>query len=1178
MLPGKNPSSALARHGPSDMSLESVVLRFEQLWLGGQRPSLDDFLPPAGEPRARVLPELIHVELELRLKAGEAARVEEYLERFPELAQQPTVVRELVAAEYRLRRRREPTLSLEQYRERFPQSADWLAQLGAERRNGAGRPPEDLPWAVTRGAPSPTAVRVETIWPDVPGYEVQGELGRGGMGVVYRARDVTLNRAVALKVVLAGGHTGAAERTRFLAEARAVAHLQHPNIVQLFECGEHGGLPFLTLELVPGGSLAERLAGAALPPREAARLVEQLARAVAYAHGRGVLHRDLKPANVLLAADGTPKITDFGLAKRLDDEAVRTASGAILGTPCYMAPEQTFGDSRWVGPAADVYALGAILYELLTGRPPFKAATTLETLDQVRRREPVSPRRLNPAVPRDLATVCLTCLYKEPAKRYAGAGALADDLQRWLTGRPVLARPVRWPGRVARWAKRNPAVAALGGAVFLSLLVGTVLATAFAVEAGDRADEAQRHAAAARLLADKARKAEERANREAQEADKNARLAREGEDSAYRHLYVAQLFWAQREVHSGSVARASDLLARLVPEAARKDLRGLEWYHLRNLCHPELRTLIANERPVYGVCFSPDGQHLASAGHDNLVHIWDRQTGRQVRSLAGHSAGIVCVAYSPDGTLLASSGDDLAVRLWDARTGKEGLPLRGHTGGCIHSVAFSPDGKRLASASSDQTVRVWDVRTGKPLHVLRAPGGPIGVAFSPDGGRLATSAYDGLVTVWDTATGKECFRCNANNGQVSSVAFSPDGRHLAHSGMDGTVRLRHAGTGEPRLSIRAHDQIVYSVAFSADGKRLASCSADQTIKVWDPETGKALLRLCGHTSPVFRAVFSPDGRWLASASTDAVKIWDAGRPPATVTLPSAHGVAFDVALSPDGKRLAVAHEWGGTVTLWDVPSRKPLRALRGHADRVRGVAFSPSGKLLGSCSADKMIKLWDMSRGEELLCLEGHRAGVCKVSFSPDGLRLASAGEDRTVRIWDTRTGKALLTLQGHKGPVYDVAYSPDGGWVASASGDGTVRLWEAATGKEYRTLPGHTAEAIAVRFRPGGKQLTSGGSDRTVRVWEVSTGRLLRILHAPIRGLQGAVFGVAYSPDGKRLAAANENGTISLWEPDLAQELTQLEGHGGSVYRIHFSPDGKSLVSASHDATVRLWGELAAR
>jgi hypothetical protein len=423
-------------------------------------------------------------------------------------------------------------------------------------------------------------------------YELLEELGRGTMGVVYKARQVSLNRAVALKVVLAGGHASAADLARFRREAEAVARMQHSHIVQIHEVGEAEGWPFFSLEFVEGGSLAQRLDGTPWPAGKAARLVEALAGAVQHAHERNIVHRDLKPGNVLLTADGQPKVADFGLAKWLGQEQGQTQSGAIVGTPSYMAPEQAGGRSKEVGPAADVYALGAILYELLTGRPPFRAETPLDTLMQLVSEEPVPPSRLQPKVPPDLANICLMCLEKKPHKRYNSAQELAEDLKRWLQGEPILARPVgRWM-KAAKWVRRNPVVASLLATVALVLLAGTGVATYFAIQATDRAQEAFHYASKAKVSANQARQGEANARAEALRAR--------------RLLYVAQIRHAQRAWQDGEVDRVLELLAGQEPaRTGGVDLRGFEWHYLNRLCHSELSSLLGHRPGVDSVAFSP---------------------------------------------------------------------------------------------------------------------------------------------------------------------------------------------------------------------------------------------------------------------------------------------------------------------------------------------------------------------------------------------------------------------------------------------------------------------------------------------------------------------------------------------------------------------------------------------
>jgi WD40 repeat protein/serine/threonine protein kinase len=1010
----------------------------------------------------------------------------------------------------------------------------------------------------------------------VPGYEIEGELGRGGMGVVYRARQISLNRTVALKMLLHAGHASPEEQQRFRTEAEAVACLRHPHIVQIYEVGEHQGLPYFSLEFCEGGSLAARLQGTPLPPVAAAELVATLARAMHAAHQRGIIHRDLKPGNVLLQRKATtdstddtdkkkivpsssvssvasvssvvdlvPKITDFGLAKRLDQPG-QTRSGAVLGTPSYMAPEQAAGKKE-VGPAADIYALGAILYECLTGRPPFKTAAPLDTLMQVLSDEPVPPSRLSGKVSRDLETICLKCLQKEPPKRYDSAADLAADLERFLDGRPIRARPLGPAGRAWRWCRRNPGVAGALAALLVSLLLGSALASFYAVRADRQRHQAEQARAAETVRAD----AERQAKRQAEQA----------RDYAQWLVYTGLIALAQREWQDNDVAHARDLL-----DDCRWDFRRWEHAYLRRTCAGSRQTLQAPDKHlINAVAFSPDGRLLASAAADRTVRVWDLAAGRTVLTLRGHQDSVACVAFSPDGKRLATASQDKTVKLWDAGSGRALRTLKGHLWQ-VWGIAFSPDGRRLASAAGDRTVRIWDLATGRTLLTLKGHQYPVTcVAFSPDGKRLASGSSDQTVRLWDAATGRETHTLRGHAFAVARVAFSPDGTRLASGSWDNTVRLWDPVTGRVERTLTGHTHWVLGLAFSPDGRRLATGSMDRTVKVWELDTQK-VFTFRGHTNTVYTVAFAPDGLALASGSFDrTIKVWDTSTAPECLVLEGRAGPLFGVAFSPDGRRLAAAC-WDHLVKVWDVTTGQETLALGGHSGRVYSVAFSAAGGLLASGSADRTVKVWEAATGRLVATLRGHGAAVTSVAFRRDGKRLASASVDGTVKVWAVRRGQALLTLKGHRGSVLAVAVSPDGRTLASGGADRTVRTWDAVTGQPLHTRTGHVGAVAALAFSANGA-LASASADRTVRLWDAQGQETLTL-----RGHTQAVSAVAFSPDGTRLASASADQTVKVWGTTTRQEVLTLKGANKGYRGIAFSPDGRLLAGAALDRTVKVW------
>lgn len=1018
-------------------------------------------------------------------------------------------------------------------------------------------------------------------------YELLAEVARGGMGIVYKARDRRLNRVVALKVTRAGRFESDHEARRLVAEAEAAAKLDHPHIVPIYEVGEAGGQHFFSMAFVEGESLAEATRAGPLPPRRAAGVMKHVADAVAYAHAHGVIHRDLKPSNILLDPGGQPRVTDFGLAKRADLDSTLTQAGQVMGTPSFMPPEQAEGKNDQVGPPADVYALGATLYHLVTGRPPFQAASVPETLKQVVEREPVAPRTLNHSVDRDLNTIVLKCLQKRPEKRYESAAALADDLQRYLDRRPILARPVGDVQKLVRWGRRNPLVAAsLAG-------ITAIFVTAFALVSWSY------------VRAEDARKEEANQRQAAQDREKAERWER------YRANMIA----------AGSAMQLHNVMAaRSALEAAPEEHRNWEWkYFSHQLDTAQHVVRVGDQSPAIGVSsdgtlaaaqsaagpvgvwdigtrkqigapqtratgdlfrFSPDNQLLAYESAEGIA-LWDVGGGRPRAVLGGPGDTLADQPFGPDGTRLAAfSSRDRAVRVWDTTTGKELLVLHGHEDP-IGRTAFSSDGRRIVSAGGpDRTARIWDAATGQPLRVLRGHAGEVARAiFNPQGDRVLTvEAWpSNLLRLWDATTGEPVAEMPGHTNAAPEVAFSPDGTRIASGGVDQTVRLWDGRTGRPLSSREGHRGRIREVAFSPDGKYLVTAADDRTARLWDAATGDPVCVLHGHTGMIPAVRYTPDGRTIVTPSFDGtVRLWDARTAERNGALRGHTSFVYDVAFHPDGDRVASA-AWDGTVRVWDATTGDPLRRLDFPAGRLTekttlsGVAFHPAGNLLASAGRFDDVRLWDPATGRGVHHFDSPNDRYGRLKFSPGGDRLASGVGD-TVRVWDVDRRAEVARLRGHE--AIDVAFGPDGAWLASAGIDRTVRVWDAGKWEQIRILEGHTDQVNGLAVSRDGRWLASASHDGTARVWDTTTWKEAT---APLpHGTN--VYGVAFSPDGTRLACACANSLIRLWDLTTFQLVAELDGHQAYVHQVAFSPDGTRLVSGSGDHTVRVWDSLSAQ
>lgn len=1049
---------------------------------------------------------------------------------------------------------------------------------------------------LTSAATTPVALDLVPR-PVVAGYEILDVVGRGGMGVVYKARHIGLNRIVALKMILGGGHAGAKERARFKAEAEAVARLAHPHIVQIHDIGEADGTPFFSLEFVDGGTLAEILDGTPQPAQAAARVVEQLARAVHAAHQQGIVHRDLKPGNILLSSEGTghersaaptqnvdratgaapsssarfanPKITDFGLAKRLGDSSRHTQAGAILGTPSYMAPEQASGAVEQVGPATDVYALGAILYELLTGRAPFKGQTPVDTVMQVLELEPLPPARLNPRVPRDLETICLKCLQKAPGKRYVSAEALAQDLRRFQAGEPILARPVSFLERTAKWVRRRPAVAGLSAALVLVMIAAFVLV----LLALDREHE---HRLNAEKSEQDARAAETKANNEKVAADRLRIRAEDGEADAKKQrdrvakaekeardqLFKTLLAQAQAGRWSGRAGRRVDSLDALGKAAAMEPTLQLRNEAIACMTLADMRVAKEWAHPPGSFSLSFDSTYERYARGDKAGNVSVRRAAddAEIVKLTGPGYRNWEIDFDPTGKYLAVAYRDgpapQIIRVFDVA---RGVKLFDQPGA---KFDFTPDGAALVINVANR-LQWFELPSGNKARDVTVGIRPFQLRFNSSGDRLALSGPDG-VRILDGATGNLTKRLSAP--ACLGISWHPDGKRLAAASNDKNVYLWDATSGARTATFEGHKHTVTMTQFSHDGAMLTSESWDGMMRLWDTRTAKPILSvfedagvLQRYSHPRFlgvRTVGAKARLWELVPAAECRLLVDRLRSPR----------AWQPAIHIDGRLLAAPEEAG--IGLWDLVAGKRVGLLPGET--TLSVSIQPDGSELVAAGLGGVYRLpLDLgvaghtvkATPPELINL-GESTSFAELS--PDGKHLA-AHLAHTALIWDREANKrkALLT---HAGLSY-VNFSADGKWIATGTWHGQwVRVWR-PDGTLVKSLP--ILQTAAPTFSPDGKWLlvrTRNYQFYRVGDWEL-VGQIERNQDVDVPG------GAAFTPDGKILALTMSPSAIKLIDADSKAEIATLEAPEVSLYgNLTFSRDGRFLVRTDENLVHQVW------
>ena len=1072
-----------------------------------------------------------------------------------------------------------------------------------------------------------TGVGAEAGGADFGGYLLVREVARGGMGVVYEARQKSLSRTVAVKMILGGRFASDEHVQRFLTEAEAAARLRHPNIVSIHEVGQCEGQHFFSMDFVNGQNLGEVVDERPLSAEESAELLQQVAEAVHYAHKQGVIHRDIKPSNILVDHRGDPHITDFGLAKLLTASEWGgkakglTISGQVMGSPSFVAPEQAGGAGSDIGPAIDVYSLGAVLYYLLTGRPPFVADNLELTLSLVLNSTPPSPRLLNPALPKDLETICLKCLDREPTRRYDSAQDFADELGRFRRGEAIHARATSTAEKLVRWAGRNRLLAGLAATSLLLLFVGMLgIFLQWRRAEGFAASEQQERARAEMALADL----------QLQHAE--LRLS-EG-DTLGGIAYLSHLL----ETDPGHTVAAERLLSVLanrnfaLPE-------GLSFRHDRAIAHAE---------------FSPDGSFIVTASEDHTARIWSATTGEEIAPALLHDGPVQMASISPDGMRVVTIEAGGAVRVWSTETGAPLGPVISHDGRVDHAdfhptlprvltgtrtgkvrvwdlerseelietdfshsgelaaAAFDPEGSRILSVGRfDGLLQIFNAETGKRISKANFGGNTRieAAGFSPDGRRVAIASYNRFAQVWDLSTGQSLFTFRLLRTGID-LAFSPDGELLATASRDGRVVIWDLETGERAREFTDHHTWVQHVEFSSDGLRLLTREFGQRAHVWDLLTGEQLTLPLTFEAPLRSIHFDPSGERVLAATEDGrAQIWDI-RPSAPPALLLAHksGVSTvawqadgsrvivtsgdgsvkiwdavtgrrlisqkqksrpTATLSPDGETALVGLQDGGIV-FWKLKTGEQHTAMHG-AGRITHTEISSDGTRGLTAGFNGIARVWDLESGEQIGPGLKHEARLWHASFSPDGERVVTCSDDwrdpngdNTARIWNHITGEELTPPLRHGGGLYRAVFSPDGTRVLTASFDHTAVIWNAATGEKLHIL-NHEGVVQVALFDTAGERVVTASWDNTARVWDAATGRPL----TPSMRHDGEVYWAEFSRDGTRIATACSSGHARVWDSASGHPVSDPLAHSPPASRAHFSPDGNSLLVRSDHAYI---------
>ncbi|MEM7230998.1 MAG: protein kinase [Planctomycetota bacterium] len=969
-------------------------------------------------------------------------------------------------------------------------------------------------------------------------FQILSMLGRGSFGTVYLGLDSELDRQVAIKVPRVGIFLSSNDERRFLREARSSALLRHPGIVGILEIGDESGVPYIVSEFIEGRTLADVIRNGELQDfSQIAELVAQVADAISAAHEKGIVHRDIKPGNILVDRQDVPHVSDFGLAWVDGDDVSMTADGQVLGTPAYMSPEQAAGTTSRVGPHSDVYALGVLLYELLTRERPFKGAKTA-VVERVLHDEPRAPRLIDTRVPRELETICLKAMEKEPVRRYASAEELALDLRRFLRGEPI--RAVR-PGtfyRVGKWSRRKPALAAMSALVAvlaLAFLVGSIVAT-LRIRDGERG-LALAEVEIARRLADTA-------------VEAGARRLEEGD------LFAALPHLAESLRLYGSVPNSADQVLD-----ARRRLNAV----IRR--SPTLIDTIFFDNLVELATFSPDGKSILAADHEGVarvVHLETRKTAE-----VKHGQGVTCGTFSRDGTLVATGSLNGLVLIWQVSDGRV-LGRHQHRGD-VRSIEFSRDGRLVATSSDDGTARVWSVESSDEVARFRHSKGARSAGFDATGQLLITSGLDGRAAIWSVEDGT-LDRDLKVFGPTYAAGFSPNPSRLLTRG-NRSIQVWDAERAK-RIPPRMYhsDRVVWH-EFSPNGDLIVTASYDKTARVWSAETRDAVSPPLDHAMRLTRARFSPCGLLVVTASVDGTaRVWEArtGRP---VTPPLRHvGIVNDAAFSPDGRRIVTAG-FDRNVKVWDLRSLENAYSKVRHANRLNRrentilqTIVAPDGESFATLGADRTLRTWNAKTRELLTTIEFEEA-LENAAFSSDGTVLAVSETTKITLLRDALADPRTISRIPFEGKAVSVSFSSDARVVLIAAKHSCAIVRKDGAGYSP------TAEKIRLRapcrgatLSPDGTQFVPFGSGVGATVYSTESGQRLFLLN---HGRE--VNRVEYSRDGKYVATASSDYRAKIWLAKSGKLSADIE-HDFFVHDVSFDPRGTRLVTASRDGTARVW------